>query len=161
MLALGQCSRCIADSPVLFAAADTERCLTYAQVRQRSLAFAHSLRRKWDWQKGDDLVVFTTNSIDAPPVVWGTLAISGVVCPVNPNYRVEELFHPLRDTKARALVPQRAQAPVAFKAAERAGIPHDRVVVLDEVTEDDFDDALCCCPARGGADPSFASEAQA
>ncbi|KAE8165141.1 hypothetical protein BDV40DRAFT_297732 [Aspergillus tamarii] len=124
---------------VLFTAADTERCLTYTQIRQRALTFGHSLCRNWDWQKGDVLVVFTTNSIDVPPVVWGTLAIGGVVCPVNPNYRAEELLHPLQDTKARALVTQRAQAPVAFEAAKRAGLPHDHVIVLDERTEDGFD----------------------
>ena len=127
------------DWPVLFTAADTERCLTYTQIRQRALTFGHSLCRNWDWQKGDVLVVFTTNSIDVPPVVWGTLAIGGVVCPVNPNYRAEELVHPLQDTKARALVTQRAQAPVAFEAAKRAGLPHDHVIVLDERTEDGFD----------------------
>ncbi|KAE8346284.1 hypothetical protein BDV24DRAFT_158528 [Aspergillus arachidicola] len=108
---------------VLFTAADTERCLTYTQVRQRALTFGHSLCRKWDWQKGEVLVVFVDNSIDVPPIVWGTLAIGGVVCPVSPNYRAEELLHPLQDTKARALVTQRARAPVAFEAAKCANIP--------------------------------------
>ncbi|KOC10756.1 putative luciferase [Aspergillus flavus AF70] len=91
-------------------------------------------------KKGDVLVVFTDNSIDVPPIVWGTLAIGGVVCPVNPNYRAEELLHPLQDTKARALVTQRARAPVAFEAAKRANIPRDRVLLLDKLTEDDFHD---------------------
>ncbi|GMG32225.1 unnamed protein product [Aspergillus oryzae] len=85
-------------------------------------------------------LIFTDNSIDVPPIVWGTLAIGGVVCPVNPNYRAEELLHPLQDTKARALVTQRARAPVAFEAAKRANIPRDRVLLLDELTEDDFHD---------------------
>ncbi|KAF7586665.1 hypothetical protein BBP40_008514 [Aspergillus hancockii] len=131
---------------VLFTAADTERCLTYAQVRQRALTFGHSMREKWDWQKGDVLIVFAPNSIDLPPVVWGTLAIGGVVCPVNPNYRVEELLHPLQDTKAKALVTQRGQAPVAFEAAERAGISPDRVVVLDELPENALDDGRAYGP---------------
>ncbi|PIG85605.1 phenylacetyl-CoA ligase [Aspergillus arachidicola] len=125
---------------VLFTAADTERCLTYTQVRQRALTFGHSLCRKWNWQKGEVLVVFADNSIDVPPIVWGTLAIGGVVCPVNPKYRAEELLHPLQDTKARALVTQRARAPVAFEAAKCANIPRDRVLVLEKLTEDDFDD---------------------
>ncbi|KAE8150675.1 hypothetical protein BDV25DRAFT_129361 [Aspergillus avenaceus] len=128
------------DDQVLLTDPDTSRCHTYTQVRQRALAFGHWLRQKWDWRKGDVLAVFAPNSIDYPVVTWGTLAMGGVVCPLNPNYGVQELLHPLRDTKAKAVVTQRSQSSVAFEASERAGIPRDRVIVLEDLPGDAFDD---------------------
>ncbi|GES66499.1 acetyl-CoA synthetase-like protein [Aspergillus terreus] len=135
-----------ADDKVLFSDASSGRSLTYQQIRQRALTFGHALRRKWNWAKGDVLLTFAPNSIDLPPVIWGTLAIGGVVCPVNPSYRAEELVHPLKDAKAKAIVTQRAQAPAALDAARRAGIPHDRVIILDELPQDLTDDGTAYGP---------------
>ncbi|KAF9892675.1 hypothetical protein FE257_001077 [Aspergillus nanangensis] len=128
------------EDKVLFSDASTGRCHTYSQIRQRALTFGHALQRKWAWQKGDVLLLFTPNSIDVPSVVWGTLAIGGVVCPVNPSYRAEELVHPLKDANAKAMVTMRAQAPAALEAARRAGLPEDRVVILDELPAELVDD---------------------
>ncbi|KAL4892224.1 hypothetical protein BDV59DRAFT_180305 [Aspergillus ambiguus] len=125
---------------VLFSDASSGRSLTYRQIRQRALTFGHALRRKWNWKKGDVLLAFAPNSIDLPPVIWGTLAVGGVVCPVNPSYRAEELVHPVKDAKAQVIVTQRAQAQVAFDAARRAGISQDRVIILDELPQELTDD---------------------
>lgn len=78
------------------------------------------------------LAIFAPNSIDLPPIVWGTLAIGGTICPINPNYKAEELLHPLKDSGAQAIVTERAQAQTVFHAAKRAGISTDRVIVIDD-----------------------------
>lgn len=124
------------------------------------MTFGHALRRKWNWQSGDVLAVFAPNSIDLPPLIWGTLAIGGVVCPVNPSYRAEELLHPLKDAKAKALVTQRAQYPVALEAAQKAGLSADRVLVLEELPGDMVDDGVTYGPheasvARPDTDLAF------
>lgn len=98
--------------------------------------FGQTLRQRWNWQKEDVLAVFSPNSIDLPPIIWGTLAIGGTICPINPNYKAEELLHPLKDSKAKAIVTQKAQAPAARQAAQRAGISLDRVIVIDEPRND-------------------------
>jgi 4-coumarate--CoA ligase len=78
------------------------------------------------------LAIFSPNAIDLPPIIWGTLAVGGVICPINPSYRAEELLHPLKDSGAQAIVTQKSQEAVARQAAGQAGISADRVIVIDE-----------------------------
>lgn len=118
---------------VLFTDAATGRNYTYADIRKLALNFGQSLRQRWNWQKGDILVVLSPNSIDLPPIIWGTLAVGGIVCPMNPNYKIDELLHPLNDSKAKAIVTQQSQAPIARQAAHRAGISPDCVIIIDEI----------------------------
>lgn len=82
------------------------------------------------------LAVFAPNTIDLPPIIWGTLAVGGTICPINPNYRAEELVHPLKDSRPQAIVTQKAQSRAALQAAERAGISTDRVIFIDELRKD-------------------------
>ena len=117
---------------MLFTDADTERSYTYADIRKLALNFGQTLRNRWNWQKGDVLAIFAPNSIDLPPIVWGTLAVGGTICPINPSYRTEELLHPLKDSNVQGIVTQKAQAPVVRQAAQRVGIRQDRVIVIDE-----------------------------
>lgn len=51
----------------------------------------------------------------------------------NPAYTAEELEYQLGATKARILISHAGSLPVALEAAQKAGVPHDRVVVFDEV----------------------------
>ncbi|KAI9923745.1 hypothetical protein ASPWEDRAFT_32322 [Aspergillus wentii DTO 134E9] len=120
------------DHKVLFTDVDTGRNYTFKDMRTLALNFGHSLRQQWNWQPGDVLAVFASNSIDLPPIIWGALAVGGVVCPINPNYKVDELLHPLRDSQSKAIVTGKAQLPTVLQAAERAGISNDRVIVVDE-----------------------------
>ncbi|PWY67597.1 luciferase [Aspergillus sclerotioniger CBS 115572] len=108
------------------------RSLSFHEVRQQALHFGQGLQRQWDWQPGDVLVVFAPNALEVPVVVWGTLAVGGVVCPINPQYRADELVHPLIDARARAIVTTSTQAPVVYEAVARAGLPRDRVILLDQ-----------------------------
>ncbi|PWY69111.1 luciferase [Aspergillus heteromorphus CBS 117.55] len=112
----------------------TGRSLSFQQVRRRALHFGHGLQTHWDWQPGDVLVVFAPNSIDLPPLIWGTLAVGGVVCPVNSSYRADELLHPLQDARAQAIVTTKAQASIVYNAVDRAGLSRDRVILLDETS---------------------------
>ncbi|RAH79677.1 acetyl-CoA synthetase-like protein [Aspergillus japonicus CBS 114.51] len=112
----------------------SDRSLSFRQLRQRSLAFTEAIQTQWDWQPGDVLMVVAPNSIALPEVIYGTLAAGGVVCPVNPHYRADELRHPLTDARVKAVVTTQAQAPVVFEAADRAGLSRDRVLVLDALS---------------------------
>ncbi|PYI13304.1 acetyl-CoA synthetase-like protein [Aspergillus violaceofuscus CBS 115571] len=112
----------------------SDRSLSFRQLRQRSLAFTEAIQTQWDWQPGEVLMVVAPNSIALPEVIYGTLAAGGVVCPVNPHYRADELRHPLTDARVKAVVTTQAQAPVVFEAADRAGLSRDRVLVLDALS---------------------------
>ncbi|OOF98416.1 hypothetical protein ASPCADRAFT_164965 [Aspergillus carbonarius ITEM 5010] len=116
----------------LFVDALSGRSLSFHDVRQQALHFGHGLQRQWDWQPGQVLVVCAPNALEVPGVIWGTLAVGGVVCPVNPSCRADELLHPLIDTRAQAIVTTSAQAPVVYEAVARAGLSRDRVILLDQ-----------------------------
>ncbi|PYH45584.1 luciferase [Aspergillus saccharolyticus JOP 1030-1] len=110
----------------------SERSLSFRQLRQRSLAFCEALQTQWGWQPGDILMVVAPNSIALPEVIYGTLAAGGVVCPVNPHYRADELRHPLTDARVQAVVTTQAHASEVLEAADRTGLSRDRVLVLDK-----------------------------
>ncbi|KKZ65809.1 hypothetical protein EMCG_01194 [[Emmonsia] crescens] len=120
------------DDHVIFQDADTLRSYNYAQVKSTALEFGMGLKATWDWQKGDVLAIISPNSIDMPPVIWGTHWAGGVVSPANPTYTVEELAFQLQGTKAKALVTQFALLPTATAAAKLAGIPENRIILLGD-----------------------------
>ncbi|KAI7969693.1 hypothetical protein EIK77_005813 [Talaromyces pinophilus] len=72
------------------------------------------------------------NAIDIPPIVWGTVAIGGVVSPLNPNFSSTELVHYLETSQAKAIVTQKSQYAKVAQAAEGAGLPKDRIIVIDD-----------------------------
>jgi 4-coumarate--CoA ligase len=117
---------------VVFEDADTKRSYTYAQVKDTALAFGKGLKSVWNWKKGDVLALFTPNCVDTPAITWGTLWAGGIVSPSNPTYTVEELAFQLKNSGAKAVVTQLPMLPAARAAAQKAGIPEDRVILIGE-----------------------------
>ena len=87
---------------------------------------------QWDWQKDDVLALYTPNSIDTPSIVWGTHFAGGIVSPANPAYTVEELAFQLQNSGAKALATQLHLIENARKAAQKVGLPEDRIVLLSD-----------------------------
>lgn len=52
--------------------------------------------------------------------------------PANPNYSVEELAFQLKDSGARAIVTQLPHIKNAQEAAQRVGLPLDKVIVMGD-----------------------------
>lgn len=90
------------------------------------------MRRTWDWQKGDVLGLYTPNCIDTPAITWGAHFAGGVVSPANPGYTADELAFQLKDSGAKALVTQFPLLKNALAAAQKAGIPKDRVILMGD-----------------------------
>jgi acyl-CoA synthetase (AMP-forming)/AMP-acid ligase II len=117
---------------VIYRALNPTRHYTHATVKSTALAFGEGLRDSWEWAKGDVLAIYALNDIDIPPCVYGALHAGGVVSPANPAYSAEELAFMLSDCGAKAIVTQKALLPVALKAAEKAGLPRERIILLGE-----------------------------
>ncbi|KAL8953867.1 MAG: hypothetical protein Q9222_000313 [Ikaeria aurantiellina] len=117
---------------VIYQDSDTGRSYTYSQVKDTAIDFGKGLKSLWEWEKGDVLGLFTPNSIDTPPVLWGCHWAGGIVSPANPGYTADELTFQLKDSGAKALVTQKALLPTAAAAAKRAGIPDDRIILLGD-----------------------------
>ncbi|KKA25449.1 Photinus-luciferin 4-monooxygenase (ATP-hydrolyzing) [Rasamsonia emersonii CBS 393.64] len=123
------------DDKVIFQDADTKRSYTYAQIRDTALEFGKGLKSTWNWKKGDVLALFTPNCVDTPAITWGTLWAGGVISPANPTYTVDELAFQLKNSGAKALVTQVPMLPVAREAAQKAGIPEDRVILMGDARD--------------------------
>jgi 4-coumarate--CoA ligase len=78
------------------------------------------------------LALYTPNSIDMPAIVWGTHFAGGIISPANPAYTVEELAFQLRNSGAKALATQLPLIDNARKAAQRVGLPEDRIILLGD-----------------------------
>lgn len=126
--------------PVIYISAQTKRHYTWSETKAAGLNFGATLHRLWDWKKGDVLGLFSPNCIDSPAIVFGTLWSGGTISAANPAYTVDELAFQLKDSHAKALVTQLACLDVATKAAQIAGIPNDRIILIgdDLDTTDQF-----------------------
>ncbi|KAL1584878.1 hypothetical protein WHR41_06679 [Cladosporium halotolerans] len=120
------------DDKVIYVDPYTERSYTYAQVKQSAADLGKGLKSSWEWKKGDVLALYTPNCIDTPIVTWGTIWAGGIVSPANPGYSVEELAFQLKDSGAKGLVTQWDQLEVATKAAQEAGIPDERIILIGD-----------------------------
>lgn len=65
-------------------------------------------------------------------MIWGCQWAGGIPSPANPGYTANELAFQLKDAGAKALVTQNSFLPVALEAAEQAGIPQDRIILLGD-----------------------------
>lgn len=117
---------------VLFIDGDTDHSYTYHDVKESSVQFGKGLKHNFNWQKGDVLAFFTPNCIDTPILTYGLHWAGGVASPANPTYTVDELARQLSDSKAAALVTQAPFLNKAVEAAQKAGIPLDRVLLMGD-----------------------------
>jgi amino acid adenylation domain-containing protein len=104
-----------------------KRRLAYGELDARSNALAHALCRR-GVLRGDRVVVFADNTIEAVIAFWGVLKANAVVSMVNPLTRADKLAYLLNDSRATALIADRHLAPVFREAA--AASPHLRAVIV-------------------------------
>jgi 4-coumarate--CoA ligase len=120
------------DSQIIFQDADSNKAYTYAQVKTMAEDFGKGLKSVLDWKKGDVLAIFAPNSIDTPPITFGTLWAGGIVSPANPGYTQAELTYQLKDSGARAIVTIRAVLDTVKAACKDVGIPEECIFLLGE-----------------------------
>ncbi|OAG43121.1 hypothetical protein AYO21_02740 [Fonsecaea monophora] len=117
---------------VIFKDAENERQYSYSQVKQTALSFGRGLRDRFEWQKGDVLVLFAANNVDTPGLILGTLWTGGVISPANPGYTVRELVYQLQDCGARAVATQFYLLETVKEACRQVGISEDSILLVDE-----------------------------
>ncbi|KAK8139628.1 hypothetical protein PG984_000751 [Apiospora sp. TS-2023a] len=114
----------------LFIDGETGSAYNFTQLKSTAIDFGKGLKSQWNWKKGDVLGIFSPNSIDYAPVVFGTLWAGGVCSTANPTYTAKELAFQMKDSKVKGIVTQQALLPTALKAAKEIGIPEDRVILI-------------------------------
>ena len=117
-------------APVIYSSCNSSRKYTFADVKAAATAFGEGLRNLWDWQKADVLAIYAPNDVDFGPIVYGVFFAGGIVTPANPAYSVDELAFQLNNSGAKAIATTKAFLPNAVKAAKKADIPEDRIIIL-------------------------------
>jgi long-chain acyl-CoA synthetase len=93
--------------------------LTYADLDARASRLANALRAR-GLARGDRVVIFMNNSVEAVVSIFGTLKAGGVFSVVNPGTKAEKLAWLLDKYRATALVTERRLLGVAAEAIPRA-----------------------------------------
>lgn len=94
------------------------------------------MQSRWNWKKGDILVIVSPNSIETPALIWGCHWAGGIVSPANPAYTVDELRYHLVDSEARGIVVHHSLAEVTKAAARQASIPESQILIIYDDRED-------------------------
>ncbi|KAK8083295.1 hypothetical protein PG996_002076 [Apiospora saccharicola] len=114
----------------LFIDGETGSAYNFTQLKSTAIEFGKGLKSQWNWKKGDVLGIFSPNSIDYAPVVFGTLWAGGVCSTANPTYTAKELAFQMKDSNVKGIITQQALFPTALKAAKEIGIPEDRIILI-------------------------------
>ncbi len=90
---------------------------TYGRLRSRAETFAAALR-SWGFRPGERVALFLGNSPDFLTAYLGTHLASGVVVPVNTQYRRAELRHIFDDAGVRLCLTDEERRPELERARE-------------------------------------------
>lgn len=97
---------------------------TYAELNEKSAAFAAYLQNETTLQPGDRIAVQLPNVLQYPVVVFGALRAGMVVVNTNPLYTEREMEHQFNDSGAKALVVLANMASKAEKVIPNTAIKH-------------------------------------
>ncbi|MBS1151743.1 MAG: long chain acyl-CoA synthetase [Myxococcaceae bacterium] len=93
--------------------------VTYRELEARSNALANTLVSH-GVQRGDRVVVFAENGVEAVVAFWAALKANAVACVINPLTRQDKLAYCLQDCRAAALITDAHLAPAFVPAAARS-----------------------------------------
>ncbi|MCL2725050.1 MAG: AMP-binding protein [Polyangiaceae bacterium] len=105
--------------PSKFAVVCQGQRVTYAEIDARSNALANALARR-GVERGDRVVVFIDNSVEAVVAFWAALKANAVVSMIHPHTKADKLAWLLNDCRATALVTHANLASIFTDAAQRS-----------------------------------------
>jgi long-chain acyl-CoA synthetase len=104
--------------PDKIALIEADRRATYSQLNALADRFANGLRNG-GVQRGERVVVFLDNSLEAVAAIYGTLKAGAVFCVVNPMTKAQKLAYILNNCRAAAIVTQGSLLGEAAKAVDQ------------------------------------------
>ena len=109
----------------------TKEQLNWAQVKQAATHLSTALVQKYGLQEGDTVALFSQNTIWYPVAMHAALRVGGKVSGASPAYNVEEMTYALKTADAKFLLTHPNSMEVATQAAAQAGIPRERLFLLE------------------------------
>lgn len=123
------------DDKVIYQDGITDRKITYGELRTLTKRMAHGLRNGLGLEKGDRVLIFSSNSILYPALVQSTQAAALVCSLANSGYSASELVHQITDSKPRVLVAGKEVICIAREALKLAK-SNAKLYLLEEETAD-------------------------
>jgi len=114
----------------------TGRGINSREVRTRVDGLANGLSRKWDIKEDEVVCLYSPNHVDYAVVFWAVHRLGAISTNSNPAYTLDELTHQLRLTRATTIVVHSQFLKTAAEACKEAGIPAERLVIIDHATYD-------------------------
>ncbi|KAI9676060.1 MAG: hypothetical protein M1817_000803 [Caeruleum heppii] len=125
------------DSKAPFTCGVTGTTYSAVEVRSRVDHLARALSKELGWHPNrgtewDKVIgIFALNTIDTITLTWAIHRLSGISSPANASYSTAELEHQLRSSGAKALFTCVPLLSIALEAAQKAGIPKNRIYLLE------------------------------
>lgn len=105
--------------------------VSYTELKQYTTHLSTALVKKYDFQPGDTISLFSPNTIWYPVAMLSALRVGGIVSGASPAYNVEEMTYALKKANAKWLMTVPGSMAVGAAAAEAAGIPRENVILLE------------------------------
>ncbi|QVM08222.1 hypothetical protein D8B26_002916 [Coccidioides posadasii str. Silveira] len=115
--------------------ASTRERVSFAQVKEYTTFLSTALVRMFDFKEGDTVALFSQNTIWYPVAMLGAIRVGGVVSGASPAYNVDEMTYALKTAQAKILMTMPSSMTVAVEAAKNAGIPQNRIFLLEGEVE--------------------------
>ncbi|KAF2454031.1 phenylacetyl-CoA ligase-like protein [Lineolata rhizophorae] len=110
-------------------------------VKDRVDFLARGLAQELGWKVNEGseydkvIGVYSLNTIDTLTLAWATHRIGGIQSPANAAYSVPELAYQLKDSGAKCVFTCVPLLKATLEAAEKVGIPKNRVYMLEMAPE--------------------------
>ncbi|KZT72452.1 acetyl-CoA synthetase-like protein [Daedalea quercina L-15889] len=105
------------------------------ELRSRTDGLANALKAQWNIGEEDVVCIFSSNHVDYPVIVWAVHRLGAIVSTANPSYTHDELVHQLESIDAKLIFAHPTGLAVAETAARTVGLPQERIILVDKLTE--------------------------
>jgi 4-coumarate--CoA ligase len=119
------------DRPIWIDADDTKNSLSPRQLLNWAKRLGIGLDRLGIGQN-EAVMMYTNNNIFIPVLYFGVAGSGRVFTGCNPAYGVEETSYQLQNTGAKMILVEPPYVDTVLKAAERSGVPRDRIFLFSD-----------------------------
>ncbi|KAI9285882.1 hypothetical protein BC943DRAFT_360097 [Umbelopsis sp. AD052] len=108
------------------------RVITFGGLIELVEKITAGLQHELNFKAGETVAIFSPNQVDYSAVMFGVVAAGGTVALVNGAYNENELQYHLQEADATVLFCHEDNISTALKAADKAGIPRNRVLLFGD-----------------------------
>ncbi|KIW79868.1 hypothetical protein Z517_06483 [Fonsecaea pedrosoi CBS 271.37] len=113
----------------------TKEHINFADLKDYSTYISTALVKVYGLQEGQNVALFSPNSVWYPVAMFSVLRVGAVVSGASPAYNIEEMIYALKTADAKYLFTVPESIPIAEAAAAEVGIPQRHIFLLEGKVE--------------------------